>query len=67
VSTVPSNCLSIVVPAFNEVRTLASVVNRSMQVPGLLEIIIIDDASTDGTHQVCAQLAQEFPRARFHA
>jgi len=40
-----SACLSVVVPVFNEERTLAKVIEKLLKVPNLLEIIIVDDCS----------------------
>ncbi|CAN5527834.1 glycosyltransferase family 2 protein [soil metagenome] len=52
-------CLSVVVPAFNEERTLAKVVEKLLKIPNLLEIIVVDDCSTDGTAIVAVNLAEE--------
>ena len=41
--------LSIVIPAYNESRTIAQLLDRVRAVPYDTEIIIVDDASTDGT------------------
>ena len=48
------NKLSIVIPVYNERETLASVIERVQAVPLELEkeIILVDDASTDGTSQL---------------
>lgn len=51
-------CLSIVVPVFNEESTLEEVVDKLLNVPCLLEIIIVDDSSTDGTQEVARRLSQ---------
>lgn len=56
--------LSIVVPAFNEEETLARVVEKLLQVPYLLEIVIVDDCSTDRTHEIAEQLAAQFDQIR---
>ena len=57
-------CLSVVVPAYNEEATLGEVVGKLLQVPCLLEIIIVDDCSLDQTGQVARQLAQTYPQVR---
>ncbi|MDZ4859402.1 MAG: glycosyltransferase family 2 protein [Candidatus Hydrogenedentes bacterium] len=41
--------LSVVIPAFNEAQTIARVIERVRAVPYVTEIIVVDDASTDGT------------------
>lgn len=57
-----SPCLSVVIPVFNEENTLFRVVERVAAIPHLLEIVIVDDASTDGTPQAIAALASRFPQ-----
>lgn len=52
-------CLSVVIPVFNEERTLAKVVEKLLKLTNLLEIIIVDDCSTDNTAQVALNLAAE--------
>lgn len=44
--------LSVVVPIYNEVKTVKSVVETIRQVPVPIEIILVDDGSTDGTRKV---------------
>jgi glycosyltransferase involved in cell wall biosynthesis len=51
--------LSVVVPAFNEEKTLASVIEKLLLVRRLLEIIIVDDCSTDRTHEIAKGLAAQ--------
>jgi len=43
--------LSVVVPVFNEVRTIAEILQRVRAVPIPKEIIVVDDCSTDGTRE----------------
>ena len=42
-------CLTVVVPCFNEARTLATVVERVLVSPFVKEVVIVDDGSTDAT------------------
>ena len=44
--------LSVVVPAFNEVATIERILRRVRRVPLAIELIVVDDASTDGTRDV---------------
>jgi glycosyltransferase involved in cell wall biosynthesis len=57
-------CLSVVVPVYNEEATLAEVVRKLLKIPCLLEIIIVDDCSTDGTAQEARQLAEKHGQVR---
>jgi len=43
--------LSVVIPAFNEAVTIARVIQTVAQQPLVGEMIIVDDASTDGTYK----------------
>ena len=58
-------CLSAVVPVYNEEATIATVVRKLLAVPCLLEIIIVDDGSTDGTEKQSRELAAMHPQVRF--
>ena len=49
--------LSIVIPAYNEEKTLEEIVKRVERVPVDKEIIVVDDCSGDGTPQIAEQLA----------
>jgi glycosyltransferase involved in cell wall biosynthesis len=57
-------CLSVVVPVFNEADTLEEVVRNVLVVPFLLEVIIVDDGSTDGTSEVAQNLGALHPQVR---
>ena len=48
--------LSIVIPVYNEVNTVARVVSRVSALPMNTEIVIVDDCSTDGTRDVLCKL-----------
>ena len=57
-------CLSVVVPVYNEAATLAEVVRKLLNVPCLLEIVIVDDCSTDGTAEALARYAPVLAESR---
>jgi len=50
--------LSVVMPVFNEKTTIVEIVKRVRDAPYEKEIIIVDDASTDGTREILEQLAE---------
>jgi glycosyltransferase involved in cell wall biosynthesis len=59
-----ASCLSVVIPAFNEEKTLADIVGRVLEVPNLLEVIIVDDCSSDQTAAVVQQLTSRYSQVR---
>jgi glycosyltransferase involved in cell wall biosynthesis len=56
-------CLSVIIPAYNEEATLARVVGEVLKLSQVLEVIVVDDGSTDGTRQVCEALSR-IPKVR---
>jgi glycosyltransferase involved in cell wall biosynthesis len=48
----PNLLLSVIVPAYNEAATVDVALRRIRQVPLRLEIIAVNDASTDGTREI---------------
>ncbi len=54
--------LSVVMPVYNEGETIEAIIGRVLQFPGLSELVVVDDASTDGTAAVLARIAD--PRVR---
>jgi len=56
--------LSVVVPAYNEAKTIASVLERVLAQPSVLEVIVVDDYSTDGTWEVLQALATSNSKIR---
>jgi glycosyltransferase involved in cell wall biosynthesis len=60
----PSALLSVVVPAYNEEATLGAVVEKLLCVPRLLEVVVVDDCSTDRTHEIAQRLAERHPQVK---
>ena len=54
--------LSVVIPVFNELRTIVQVIDSVSALPIDLEMIVVDDASTDGTTGLLTELAARRPR-----
>ncbi len=50
--------LSVVMPIFNERATVEEIIERVLAVPVRIELIAVDDASTDGSRDVVASLAR---------
>src|SRR3954465_11101722 len=60
----PPPLLSVIVPCYNERATVAELLRRVKDVPIEKEIIVVDDKSTDGSRDVVAALAQQWPEIR---
>lgn len=58
-------CLSVVMPAYNEEATLAQIVKLIMRIPHLLELVIVDDFSSDNTPAIAQTLAAQDERIRY--
>ncbi len=60
--------LSVIVPVFDERNTVVEIVRRMrmVELPVELEIVIVDDGSTDGTRDVLRQLADSTVRVITH-
>jgi dolichol-phosphate mannosyltransferase len=62
-ATADAPAVSIIVPALNEAENLPLLMPRLKAAMGqrTYEVIIVDDASRDGTPQVCHELAKTYP------
>jgi glycosyltransferase involved in cell wall biosynthesis len=57
--------LSIIIPAFNEEKTIADVIDALVrEIPEVFEIIVVDDGSTDRTSQIAETYCQKLPQMR---
>jgi glycosyltransferase involved in cell wall biosynthesis len=61
-SELPQSCLSVVMPVYNEASTVADVIRKVLEQPQVAELIVVDDASTDGTWGVLQKLSTENSR-----
>lgn len=62
-------CLSVVIPVYNEEDTLAAIVERVLALPQVLEIVVVDDGSTDKTPEILKNLStkhSEIQAVRHH-
>src|SRR6476646_10547317 len=59
--------LSVVIPVFNEAKTLRDLVDRVCAVPVRKELILVDDCSTDGTRDVLRELEQHWDSDPFNS
>ena len=59
--------LSVIIPCFNEIKTLEEVIKKVKNSPiSSKEIIIIDDFSTDGSREFLRNLKDELITIKFH-
>lgn len=50
--------ISVVIPVFNEARTIREIVSRVWKTGLIREIVIVDDGSTDGTREILQEMQQ---------
>jgi dolichol-phosphate mannosyltransferase len=57
--------VSVVVPVYNEEKTVAKVLGLLSNVPLDLEVVVVDDASTDRTWDILQELRQKEPYNKY--
>ena len=60
--------LSVIVPVYNERTTVAEIVRRvrAVEVPVLVDVVVVDDGSSDGTDRVLAAIEDSTVRVVTH-
>ncbi len=56
--------LSVVMPCYNEKATIREIVALVLAQPFDIELLIVDDYSKDGTRDILAELAKQYPQIR---
>src|SRR5712691_257897 len=56
--------LSVVMPVYNERATVREVIGRVLAVPIDIELLCIDDGSSDGSREILAEFHQNHPQIR---
>ncbi len=57
-------CLGVVMPVYNEAATVAEVIRTVLAQRPVQELVVVNDASTDGTREVLERLTDGEPRLR---
>jgi len=55
-------CLGVMIPVYNEAPTLPSILEHVLASPVVAQVVIVDDASTDGSAEIIAAVAAGDPR-----
>ena len=64
---IPERCLGVVMPVYNEEKTLHLIVEKVLARPEVGELVMVDDCSRDGTWARMQEIAATDPRIRiFH-
>ncbi len=61
---IPARCLGVVIPVYNEEKTLHIIVEKVLARPEVGELVMVNDCSSDGTWQTMQNLAKTDDRIR---
>ena len=61
---IPARCLGVVIPVYNEEKTLHIIVEKVLSRPEVGELVMVNDCSSDGTWQTMQDLAKTDDRIR---
>ena len=61
---IPARCLGVVIPVYNEEKTLHIIVGKVLARPEVGELVMVNDCSSDGTWQTMQELAKSDDRIR---
>jgi glycosyltransferase involved in cell wall biosynthesis len=61
---IPPRCLGVVIPVYNEEKTLHIIVEKVLARPEVGELVMVNDCSSDGTWQTMQDLAKTDDRIR---
>lgn len=61
---IPDRCLGVVIPVYNEEKTLHIIVEKVLARPEVGELVMVDDCSKDGTWNTMEALAKSDARIR---
>ena len=61
---VPAVKLSVVMPIYNEHPTLRAAIERVLAVPVQIDLLCVDDGSSDGSGEILREIAKEHPQVR---
>lgn len=61
-----SRCLSVVVPCYNEERTVRKLIDQVLASPVVQEIVVVDDGSTDGSREILESIDDDRVKVVVH-